>query len=450
MSASCVPLLAHPSADDIVAYHHGEAISRARFMGDVRQLSRLLPEARHLLIACSDRYRFAVGLGAALLGKKICLLPPALTPTVVQQMQAFAADLCCLCDPGAALPGIHCLEYPDDLPLMLCREAVPLIESERLVAWIFTSGSTGTPQAHGKQWGPLVASVKAGAQRLGLCDGRRHTLIGTVPAQHMFGFEVSVLMAWHSAAALHAGKPFHPEEINAAIRSTPAPCTLVTTPYHLRSWLVACPEVAPLERIVSATAPLSSDLAREAELRTSATVLEIYGSTETGQLASRQSALTDQWQLYEGLSLRRDAASFYVAGGHVTTEMALQDELQPLSSSRFLLLGRKTDMVNIAGKRSSMAYLNKQITAIDGVHDAVYFMPQDAPDGAVTRLMAFVVAPALNAASIRAALRQSIDPLFLPRPLYFVDALPRNASGKLPLAALRALAEECAGRRRKS
>jgi len=37
------------------------------------------------------------------------------------------------------------------------------------------------------------------------------------------------------------------------------------------------------------------------------------------------------------------------------------------------------------------------------------------------------------------ALRERIDPLFLPRPLLFVDALPRNGTGKLPRAALDAL-----------
>jgi acyl-coenzyme A synthetase/AMP-(fatty) acid ligase len=443
MQSSFLPLLAHTSADDIVAHHDGEAISRARFIGEVRQLAQRLPAARHLLNACSDRYRFAVGLGAALLTGKICLLPPSLTPAVLAQLCRFSGDVAGLCDPGAVLSGIPCLEYPDDLSPCLCHEPVPMIEWDRQVAWIFTSGSTGEPQAHAKQWGPLVASVKAGAIRMGLCDGRRHTLVGTVPAQHMFGFEVSVLMAWHSAAAFHGGKPFHPVEINRAIASMPAPCTLVTTPYHLRTWLAGSGELPGLERIISATAPLSQTLAQTAELRCGARVYEIYGSTETGQLASRQPALSQEWLLYDGLKLRQDGEYFRVSGGHVESEMPLQDLLQPLDCGRFLLLGRNADLVNIAGKRSSLAYLNLQINAIAGVEDAVYFMPPNASVDGVTRPMAFVVAPGLDAAEIRAALRQSVDPVFLPRPLYFVDALPRNDSGKLPWAALCALARDC-------
>jgi acyl-coenzyme A synthetase/AMP-(fatty) acid ligase len=64
------------------------------------------------------------------------------------------------------------------------------------------------------------------------------------------------------------------------------------------------------------------------------------------------------------------------------------------------------------------------------------------PANGVRRLAALVVAPALDEARILAILREGIDPVFLPRPLRRVAALPRNATGKLPrdalLAALRA------------
>ena len=58
------------------------------------------------------------------------------------------------------------------------------------------------------------------------------------------------------------------------------------------------------------------------------------------------------------------------------------------------------------------------------------------------RLMAFVVAPGLDGAAILAALRRRIDPAFLPRPMRFVDELPRNATGKLPREALDDLARK--------
>jgi acyl-coenzyme A synthetase/AMP-(fatty) acid ligase len=54
----------------------------------------------------------------------------------------------------------------------------------------------------------------------------------------------------------------------------------------------------------------------------------------------------------------------------------------------------------------------------------------------VHRIAALVVAPQLDEHAILSALREAIDPLFLPRPLKRVAALPRNETGKLPRAAL--------------
>ena len=64
------------------------------------------------------------------------------------------------------------------------------------------------------------------------------------------------------------------------------------------------------------------------------------------------------------------------------------------------------------------------------------FLPQEADGERVARLMALAVAPGLQSAAILRALRERIDAAFLPRPLVLVDALPRNALGKLPREAL--------------
>jgi acyl-coenzyme A synthetase/AMP-(fatty) acid ligase len=109
----------------------------------------------------------------------------------------------------------------------------------------------------------------------------------------------------------------------------------------------------------------------------------------------------------------------------------------------FVLHGRSADLINIAGKRTSLAYLDQQLASIEGVEDGVFFMPDEMADR-ITRLTAFAVAPSLSREALLSALRQRIDPAFLPRPLYFVRALPRNETGKLPRDALVRLAAACA------
>jgi len=278
-----------------------------------------------------------------------------------------------------------------------------------------------------------VRSVRAEAERLGI--GAAHAILGTVPPQHMYGLESTVLMPLQSGAALHAGRPFYPADICAALASLPRPRVLVTTPYHLRALLTDQATLPAVDQLLSATAPLSQDLANEAETRFGAPLHEIYGCTETGQLASRRTTAGTEWKTLADVRLRRKGQTLWAEGGHVDSPTGLTDVIELTGDgpvwTTFLLHGRHTDLVNIAGKRTSLAYLNHQLNAIPGVQDGVFLPREDSPE-CIGRLTALVVAPGLTPAELTQALRERIDPLFLPRPLLFVDALPRNATGKLP------------------
>lgn len=447
---STFPLLTHAHAGDVLAWRQDKPITVAEFLSDVRRLAKALPAGRHVLNVCADRYRFAVGLAAALLADKISLLPPTLTPEMMVQVKAFAPDVFCLTDQPQSI----------DMPLLTWAEAmpgrvsatldanaepcgIPQIPASQTVAFVFTSGSTGSPVAHRKSWGALVQSVRTEADRLGLLDGRCHSIVATVAPQHMYGFESSVLLALQSGAALSASHPFYPADICAALAVVAQPCMLVTTPIHLKALLASGLDIPRPDLILSATAPMPPQLALDVEARLQAPLIEIYGATETGQIASRRSTETAAWTLFPGITLKPAQGGMWASGGHVEQATELADEVELLTTERFLLHGRSADLINIAGKRSSLGYLNHQLNAVPGVLDGAFFMPDDRQtDGSsVTRLMAFVVAPGVKAADLLAALRERIDALFLPRPLVLLDSLPRNPNGKLPRATLQALAQ---------
>lgn len=437
-----LPLFAHARPDSIVAYRHGQGINARRFLRDARELAGRLPEGRHVLNLCADRYRFAVGLGAALLSGRVSLLPPTQTPEVIRHLTGFAPDVLCLTDDA---------ECTLELPLLFFSEStaepdpdapfqVPVVPAGQQAACIFTSGSTGVPVPHRKSWGLLALSVDIESARLSL-DGRPAAILATVPAQHMYGFESSVLLPLLGSHALCAERPFFPADIASTLHRLPRPRVLITTPVHLRSLLATHTELPPLDRIVSATSMLDVNVAREIERHYGAPLLEIYGSTETGQIAERRTAREDRFRLWDGVQLENIADRWWARGGHVEQPTALSDVLEPRGADGFLLHGRVADMVNIAGKRSSIAYLNHQLCSIPGVVDGAYFVREDSPStlAGITRVAALAVAPGLPAARILQALRDRIDPVFLPRPLLLVDALPRNETGKLPHQALRSL-----------
>jgi len=209
---------------------------------------------------------------------------------------------------------------------------------------------------------------------------------------------------------------------------------LVTTPVHLKACVRAGLHWPKTHFLISATAPLSPALAAQTEAAFAAPVLEIYGCTEAGSIASRRTLDGDRWRLYDGFQLRDGCLS----GAHLPEPVALNDLVEECGETEFKLLGRREDLVNIAGKRTSLGYLNHQLSQIEGVVEGVFLLP-DETGNEVRRLLAVVVAPGLDERQLLVALAERLDPVFLPRPLVKVDTLPRNDTGKVTREALLAL-----------
>lgn len=454
MGATVLPLLAGHSASSVIAWRADQGVSAGAFVADVRALAAQLPAAGMLVNLCADRYRFAVGLGAAMMKGHPSLLPPNALPATLAGLKERHPDLYALVDDVATevtgLPVLRCVAEGRLAP----DAQVPEIECDRLAATLLTSGSTGEPQPHAKRWGPLVENILSEARRVAECTGRAGSaaaplagwsIVATVPAQHSYGFESSVLLAMLSGAAFDAGRPYFPADIAQRLAALPRPRVLVTTPFHLKTFLAAEVPHPVVDLVLCATAPLSPQLARAAEATLQGQLLEIYGCTEAGQVASRRTALTECWQTFGDLRVEQRGDEFWVHGGHVVEPTRLSDVLELDDERHFRLLGRANDVINVAGKRSSLAHLNFHLNSIPGVQDGAFWLPDDEPDG-VVRPVAFVVAPELQSRQIVAALRERVEAVFLPRRIVQVPALPREATGKLTAQVLRAFAQARLGR----
>jgi acyl-coenzyme A synthetase/AMP-(fatty) acid ligase len=441
------PLVAHGSGalDRAFARRSGRLISVAGFLRDVAAVATRLPPTTHVLNACSDRYLFAVSLAAGMQRGIVTLLPPARTPGVIAHLRAESSDLALLIDQdedteaSCGLP-VHRIEL-DVQASPTTPVSIPQFPGTQVVARMYSSGSTGQPQPQPKLWGSLVRNAAAQVQRLMEAAPEGIALLGTVPAQHCYGFESTVLVALAAGATLTASRPFFPADIAAELEALPRPRGLVTTPFHLRTVLDAGLTLPPIDLLLCATAPLTPALARAAEEAFRAPLLEIYGATESGQLAMRRTTREQHWTPYAGVRVTQQDGRAWAEGGHVLTPTPLADLIEPAGDGGFVLLGRQADLVNIAGKRSSLAYLTQVLLRVPGVVDGAFFVPEEeAADGAdITRLAAAVVAPSQPSSVLMAALREHLDPVFLPRPLLRVPALPRSETSKLPVAELRAL-----------
>ena len=447
---TALPLLAPRDLDAPLAWRSGVPVSARRFLADVQRLAATLPDAGPAINLCADRYAFAVGLAAALLRGQASLLPPDARPdTLARLHEAGSGSYALTDDPSLATPGLTRLLV--ELPVQAAAEPidgapVPAIEASHHAVSLLTSGSTGVPQAHAKRWSTLVGDVAAAVPRLSALLGRPSleglTLVATVPVQHSYGLESSVLLAMLGGAAFDSARPFFPADIAAALASVPRPRALVTTPFHLKTLLLSGIELPPVDFMLSATAPLSPQLAAQAEEALGGPMIEIYGSTETGQVATRRTTQTDVWETFGQIRVHRepqpdDGASerFIFEGDFVPEPTAMADVLELIDARHFRLLGRANDLIHVAGRRSSLGFLNYHLNSIAGVQDGAFWLPDDVAD-AVVRPVAFVVAPGLTSEAIIAGLRQRLEAVFVPRRIVHVRALPREATGKLVVRTL--------------
>jgi acyl-coenzyme A synthetase/AMP-(fatty) acid ligase len=440
-----LPLLGSEQAHRLLAFDGARRVDAAQFLADVRAAAATLPAGTHAVNLCEDRYQFLVAFCAVALRGQTNLLPSSRAPEVVVETLARYPDayclgdaqLCAMCDEPP-----HCHHLASGHARVDGAFVLPQLPAAQAVALGFTSGSTGQPKANCKSWRGFSASTRHNIALLRSylpADAGTASIVATVPPQHMYGMELSVLLPLLGDFAVHTARPFFPSEIVQALHDAPAPRLLVTTPVHLRALLGSDLELPALAAIVSATAPLTVELAKAAEARWGVCVLEIFGSTETCVIAHRRTAIGAEWSLYPGISLQPQPDGTQVDAPYFDEPVLLQDIVELLPQSRFLLRGRNADLLEIAGKRASLGDLTRRLLAIPGVQDGIVFQADENASGGVRRIAALAVAPQLSEAQLLAALRRVIDPVFLPRPLRCVAALPRNETGKLPRAELLAL-----------
>jgi len=454
---SLLPLLGPRDLRQPIAWRAGQPISGRRYLADVTALAERLPEGAQLVNLCIDRYAFSVAFGAALVRGRTSLLPPNARPETLAELRAAHGALLAVSEDAALqVEGMATLVVPlpptdaagpgaepdVDLP-------VPQVRADLVAACLLTSGSTGVPQPHGKRWFGLTLNVDGAARRLADHlgpDAARLNVVATVPPQHSYGFESGVLLAMLGGAALEAGRPFYPADIAESLARLPRPRALVTTPFHLKALLGAGVRLPVVDLVLCATAPLSPQLARQAEAALGGPLVEIYGCTEAGQVATRRTAVGEVWCTFGDLRLWREgggaddsAESYWVQGGPVFEATRLGDVLRLEGDRHFELLGRANDLIHVAGRRSSLGHLNYHLNSLEGVLDGAFWLPDELPDR-VVRPVAFVVAPGLRAADVIRGLRQRLEAVFVPRRVLHVDALPREATGKLTQQTLRQFA----------
>lgn len=416
--------------DDTIAFVNGKEISVQQFLANTKSLASRLPDRPYAINLAVDRYQYLMGFCAAVLRGQCTLMPFNRLDATLELIER-------------EFPGSYRLEASDPLFEHLPGDsgdkydwpvAVPL---DQLCAIAFTSGSTGVPTYHRKFWRTLVVSTGSSARLLDLPRDKTINLVATIPAQHMWGLETSILFPMLERVAICAQSPFYPADIVRALAEMPEPRGLVSSPVHLDALMRSGLQIPPLDRIYSATAPISRDQAFHLEEQFSTRIIEAFGCSETGIISGRETAREELWRISDSLSIEACNDEFMVKGEHLPEAVPLPDKIEMHEGNRFRWVGRHQDMIKIGGKRESLSDLNLHLVAIKGVDDGVIFMPHSRS----RRPAALVVSKHLGKRDVRAALGQHIDAVFLPRPIFLVDKIPRQETGKIARRELMACYE---------
>lgn len=229
-------------------------------------------------------------------------------------------------------------------------------------------------------------------------------------------------------------RPLLPADIRDAFEALEKGCIWVTTPLHLRSLVRSGERLHNCGVVVASTMPLTATLAHQAESLLGAQVFEIYGSTETGAVATRRTVESESWLPLPAVRLEPVSSGTRVWGEHFSSPRLLGDHVEVADSGSFTLLGREADMIKVAGRRASLGGLNELLQELPGLSDAVFYLP--STDNPAERLVLVHSGPALDRAYIDAWLRDRMDVAFLPRAIIRVDRLPRSGTGKIARASL--------------
>jgi acyl-coenzyme A synthetase/AMP-(fatty) acid ligase len=405
--------------DETLAFNADGPVRVAQFVEQATRLASRLPAHRYVINLLSDRYQYLLGFSAATLAGQCTLMPPNRLPRTLEQLKQEYPDCHVLGEDGQPIDGPPCPAGP-------ALHDVPEIAAGQLCAIAFTSGSTGSPKANAKHWRTLRTGTRCNAELLLDRSVRQLNLLATVPPQHMWGMEMSILLPLFAKVAVSHRTPFFPQDIADALAELPEPRALISSPVHLEALVKSGVVLADVSAIFTATAPLSVELAGALEERFNTEVTDVFGCSETGVLAARRTSRNANWRLSNGFRMVTGPDGTLVYGSHLPEDITIPDIIEIGSGNEFRWLGRHQDMINIAGKRGSLAELNQCLNAMPGVNDGVIFMPESND-----RLAAMVVAPGLSAEEIRAYLGARVEAVFLPRPICLVTALPRQETGKL-------------------
>lgn len=385
-----------------------------------------------------DSLEFAAALfGAWHVDKTVCLPGDALPATLSRlsaEVDGFAGDL-----PDAMRAANDHRPHPD--------AALATLDPDTTRLFIYTSGSSGEPVSVEKRLRQLENEVAALEQRFGAAIGDA-TVYGTVAHQHIYGLLFRVLWPLVAGRPLVAARLAYPEQIASMIG--PRPAVLVSSPAQLKrlpEHLAWQGTQDALRAVFSSGGPLPEEASVAVHALWRQSPIEVFGSTETGGIASRQGS-GQAWEALPGVEWRLDDEILEIRSPHLADhEWFRTQDRAAATPAGFALLGRADRIVKLEERRISLSAIEQRLLSSPWLSEArVLPLPGKRT---VLGVVAVPTAAGLTrlategkrqfVQALREFLADHVDAIAIPKQWRFVEVLPCNAQGKTTENALAAL-----------
>ena len=398
-------------------------------------------------LVAEEKAVIAAALLAALASGTVLALPHSFSKTALQQMQEDTGFTAAIIDhefkrQQAALP-----ENTQHISFKTSIEKVSLpvrkiaVDGELLI--LFTGGSTGTPKKWSKNAGNIFGEALFMTDCYQITD--TDTITATVSPYHIYGLLFSVVIPLVSSAQVLNETPSFPAEIASLVRQESA-TILVSVPAHYRV-LKGRSLGTTIKQAFSSAGMLEKEDSLDFTSCNSIGVIEVYGSTETGGIATRNRALGQkhfhplgpvEWKV-------RDER-LYVRSPFLSTDLATNEDRFFLSGDRvksereesFSLHGRADAICKVGGVRVDLDEVRDVLQQQPNVKECVV-LPLPDEGGRGIRIAALLRGDAVDISTIQRRVSTILEPAALPKRIKVISMIPIKSNGKYDREAITAL-----------
>lgn len=391
-------------------------------------------------LAAEDKAMVAAALLASLAGGPALLLPYAFSGGTLLQLQQTTGFTIALSDVPREFPAtvqVFCPQAmqatgPAKIPI------APDFSPQRELLKIFTGGSTGTPQVWSKTCTNLFGEAFFLAEHYKVTEN--DCILATIPPYHIFGLLFSIILPLVSSATVAPETPSFPNEIVSAAEERKA-TILASVPPHYR---VLRDRQMSLRLAFSSAGMLDPEDNAVFSRQNANGIVEVYGSTETGGIATRNRSLGEEY--FTPFSIIRWKAMHACLAVHspfVSPELSVDadgffctsDRIKVQDANHFALGGRADSVTKVGGKRVDLEEIKLLIKKQPGVTDCVVMALPEA-SGREHRIGALIEGAAANTKTIAKDLALCLESYARPRRIIKVERIPLAQNGKYDRMAI--------------